>query len=481
MGIRSWIPLISLVALGAMGACATNPATGRRQLMLMSEAEEIQLGKQADQDVRRQMGVYKDANLQEYVNSVGQRLARASERPSLPWTYTVVDSPAVNAFALPGGFVYITRGILPFLRDEAELAAVLGHETGHVAARHSAASYSKQAALGGGLGVLGVLVPETQPLQGLAGASLQLLFLRNSRQDELEADQLGTRYSSSAGWDPEAMPGVLGTLGRLDQASGTSRGVPNWALTHPPAEDRAARVQEAVAAARAAGGRATNRAPYERQIDGVVYGDSRENGIVRGREFVHPILRIALTFPPGWEISNSAEQVAAREREDGQVAMVLVIAPAGGSLEQTAETDMARAGLRTTDSERTEINGLPAYVGAYEGTLNNTRVAVRAAHIRTDQQTYLVAGIAAPNDFSRVDRVFLETIRSFRGLTQQEADRIQPNRVDFHVVRPNDTWESIVRTISPGVKNASTLAIMNGVTLETAPRPGERIRIVVGG
>lgn len=477
----SYVPVSLALALGTLVACATNPATGRRQLMLMSEAEEIQLGRESDQEVRKQMGIYQDADLQRYVSEVGQRLARASERPNLPWAYAVVDAPAVNAFALPGGFIYVTRGILPFLRDESQLAAVLGHETGHVAARHSAASYSKQVAVGGGLGVLGVLVPQTQPLQGLASTSFQLLFLRNSRQAELEADQLGTRYSSSGGWDPQGVPDLLATLGRLDQASGTSRGVPNWALTHPPAEDRVARVQEAVAAARPLGGRATNRAEFERQLDGIVYGDSREQGIVRGRDFVHPILRFAIAFPEGWEIGNGAEQVTAREREDSPVAMVLEMAPSSGSLEQTARAEMGRAGLRETTGQNTEINGLPAYVGVYEGALNNTQVTVRAAHIRTPQETYLIAGVAPSGDFSRVDRQFVDAIRSFHSISQQEADRIQPNRVDFYVVRPNDTWESLARTVSRGIRDAATLAIMNGVSASTPPRPGDRIRIVVGG
>jgi len=472
--------MLTLIA-GTLIACATNPATGRRQLMLMSEAEEIQLGRESDQEVRKQMGVYQDANLQRYVSEVGQRLARASERPGLPWSFTVVDAPAVNAFALPGGFIYITRGILPFIRDESELAAVLAHETGHVAARHSAASYSKQVAVGGGLGVLGVLVPQTQPLQGLAGISFQLLFLRNTRQAELEADQLGTRYASASGWDPQGMPDLLATLGRLDEASGSSRGVPNWALTHPPAEDRIARVQEAVAAARTPAARTTNRAEFERQIDGIVYGDSRENGIVRGREFVHPILRFGLTFPAGWEIANGAEQVTARERENSPAAMVLELAQQTGSLQQTAREEMARAGLRETSGQNTEINGLQAYVGVYQGALENTQVAVRAAHIRTPQQTYLLAGVTSPGDFSRADRLFVDAIRSFHSISAQEAERIQPNRVDFYVVKPNDTWESLARTVSSGVKDAQALAIMNGVTVSTPPRPGDRIRIVVAG
>jgi predicted Zn-dependent protease len=478
MSLRS---CAATVVLGVLAACATNPATGRRQLMLMSEAEEIQLGREADAQIRREMGLYRDPALQEYVGVIGQRLARTSERPGLPWSFAVVDSPAVNAFALPGGFIYLTRGILPFLRDEAEAAAVLGHEIGHVTARHSAAAYSRQVAVGGGLGILGVLVPETQPLQGLAGLSFQLLFLRHSREAELEADGLGTRYSSAGGWDPRAVPNVLAMLGRLNQASGSSRGVPNWALTHPPAEDRVARVQDAVTAARALGGEATNAAAYERRIDGIVYGDSREQGLVRGRDFIHPILRFALRFPEGWEIANTAEQVSAREREDGAAGLILELAPSDGSLEQTARSQMTRAGLIEASGQAAQINGLPAYVGLYEGVIENTRIAARAAHIRTSQQTYVLAGLAPPGDFPRVDPRFVETIQSFRAISAQEAERIQPNRVDFHVVRGGETWESIARGPGGGIVEAQTLSIMNGVDPSTPPRAGDRVRIVVGG
>jgi len=474
---------LRLVALAVVVcACATNPATGRRQLMLMSEQEEIQLGRQSDAEVRQTMGVYQDQALQQYVSRIGQRLARAAHRPNLPWTFTVVDEPAVNAFALPGGFIYITRGILPFLHDEAELAAVMGHEVGHVDARHSAAAYSSQTLAGGGLAVLGVFVPQARPFQGAAGAALGLAFLKNSRGNELEADQLGVGYTSVAGWDPSAMPDLLGTLARLDEASGSSRGVPNWALTHPPAEDRVAKVQEAVAAARSAGGTATNRAELEQFLDGLVFGDSREKGLVRGAEFVHPVLRFAVRFPDRWEIMNSDEQVSATETEKGNVAMVLQMADgASGSVQQVAEAGMTKAGFAQTNGQRTSINGLPAYVGTYTGTVNNVPVAVRAAHIQADGRTYLVAGLAPTADFSRVDGTFDAAIRSFRTLTAQEASRIQPNRVDFYVAREGETWESVARGPGGGTVKASTLAIMNGTTPGSPLRAGQRIRIVVPG
>jgi predicted Zn-dependent protease len=165
--------LTSALALGlsvTLAACATNPATGDKEFSLMSEAQEVQLGQEMDVQVKREMGVYQDAELQRYVSNVGLRLAKASERPNLPWEFTVVDEPAVNAFALPGGKIYLTRGILPFLHNEEQMAGVLGHEIGHVTARHSAQQYTKATSAGIGLTLLSIFVPEARPLQGVAEA-----------------------------------------------------------------------------------------------------------------------------------------------------------------------------------------------------------------------------------------------------------------------------------------------------------------------
>jgi predicted Zn-dependent protease len=470
------VTLVSLLAWG----CATNPATGRRQIMLMSESQEIQLGKEADAEIRKQMGIYNDANLQRYVSGIGERLTAAAHRPKLPWTFAVVDESAVNAFALPGGFIYLTRGILPYLRNEAELAAVLAHEVGHVDARHSAQQYSSQTLAGGGLAILGILVPETRPAQGLASVGLAAAFLKFGREDELEADQLGVAYASKNGWDPRGMPGLLNTLARLDEASGTRRGIPNWAMTHPPAADRVVKVQQAVAAT-PADARATNEPQFERFLDGLVFGDSREKGIVRGNEFVHPVLRFAVRFPQGWEVVNGNEQVLARQSPSANVAMVLQLGRSSGSLDRSAPSSMAEAGWREISGEPTRINGLEAYVGTYQGTVNNTPVTVRAAHVRAGQQVYIIAGVAPTSSFNQAARTFTSSIETFRSLGREEADRIQPNRLDFYVVRQGDTWDSIARRSGGGAVKPVNLAIMNGGDLGTPPRPGERIRVVVGG
>src|SRR5438034_6810803 len=233
--------LSSCVVALAAAACAVNPATGQRQFSLMSEDQEIQIGQQQDPEVRREMGVYDDRALQQYVSDIGLRLARQSERPNLPWHFTVVDSPAVNAFALPGGYIYITRGIMPFLDNEAQLAGVLGHEIGHVTARHASQQYSR--ATGAQLGLIfsSILLPQTRPFAQLGENGLGLLFLKNGRDDEEQADSLGVKYAAKTGWDPAGVPQMLSTLARIEEAS-DNKGVPNWLSTHPAPEDRVQRV-----------------------------------------------------------------------------------------------------------------------------------------------------------------------------------------------------------------------------------------------
>src|SRR5437016_3460017 len=294
-------------------ACATNPATGHRELSFMSEEREIAMGREADADVRKEMGIYADRELQQFVSDIGARLAQESERPSLPWHFTVVDVPAINAFALPGGYIYITRGILPFLDDEAQLAGVIGHEIGHVTARHASQQYSRAATAGLGLLVSSILVPQTRPLAQVGGSGLGLLFLKYGRDDEAQADGLGVKYEARAGWDPDGLPQMLTTIGRIDEAS-DNKGVPNWQSTHPAPEDRLQRVQNAVRdAERGADRFASDRDGYLKHLDGLVYGDNAEQGVVRGAKFLHAGLRFAVDFPEGWSVTNGVSQVVAKE------------------------------------------------------------------------------------------------------------------------------------------------------------------------
>jgi predicted Zn-dependent protease len=471
----------TLLALAV--ACATNPVTGRREFNLMSEGQEIAISQESDPQIRMEMGVYDDPELQAYVAAIGQRIATISERPTLPWRFTVVDQPAINAFAVPGGFIYFTRGILPFLDNEAQLAGVMGHEVGHVTARHSAQQYTRS--LGGqiGLTALGIFVPAARPFGDLSATALGVLFLKYGRDDELQSDSLGARYITSLGWDPGGVPGMLTTLGRLDEAQGESKGVPNWLSTHPDPLARVDEILPIVEKLRA--GRtdlATNRDAFLQRIDGIVYGDNPEQGIVRGTTFLHPPLRFRVDFPQGWEVANSPTQVVAKA-PDAEVYMLLELVqkPQGRTLQEIALNQMQRAGFQLADGERTAIGGLDAFVGVYQGQMQGLgAVGVRAAHIAHGTNVYMLAGFTGTELFRQADSAFVGAIRSFRALAAAEAESIRPNRVDLYVVRQGDTWEGIAER-SGGVIKPASLAIMNNAAPNAQPSPGSRIKIVVGG
>jgi predicted Zn-dependent protease len=464
-------------------ACATNPATGKREFSLMSEQQEIALGQQSDADVKREMGLYRDDEWQQYVTTIGMRLAQASERPNLPWHFAVVDVPAINAFALPGGYIYITRGILPFLQDEAQLAGVLGHEVGHVTARHAAQQYSR--ATGASIGLLlgSIFVPAARPFGQLAESGLGVLFLKYGRDDELQADQLGVRYSSKAGWDPHAIPEMLTTLGRIDEAS-DNKGVPNWLSTHPAPENRVQQVQAAVQQATAAGEatwRGTDREAFIRRVDGLVYGDNPEQGVVRGSSFVHPHLRFRIDFPEGWDVTNGQTQVVAKQPGANEfMVLQLVNRPVGRTVEEVAIRSMESGGFRADSGARTTINGLDAFVGTYRGSMQDLgRVSIRAAHIVHEREIFMVAGIAPDTAFAEVEPTMTRSIQSFRPLTRAEAEDIHPNRIDLYTARSGDTWQSIAAGAGRGLIRPATLAIMNGREPNDQPRPGDRLKIAV--
>jgi predicted Zn-dependent protease len=473
-----------LLALTAWaGACATNPVTGRREFSFMSEAQEIAIANESEPQIKEEMGVYNDPELQQYISEIGWRMAKISERAHLPWRFTVVDVPAVNAFAVPGGAIYVTRGILPFLDNEAELAGVIGHEIGHVTARHSAQQYTRQISGQAGLIALGIFVPAARPFGELSAQALGVLFLRYGRDDELQSDALGAGYEAKLGWDPAGVPAFLSTLGRLDEAAGDRRGVPNWLSTHPDPLSRVNEIQPVAQKLKAAGGSfTTNRDAYTARIDGIVYGDNPEQGIARGSAFLHPVLRFRIDFPERWEIANSPQQVVAKAPgADVFMLLQLVEQPKGRNIQEIGQASMTGAGFRFVTGERTTINGLEAFLGVYEGQIQDFgRVAVRAAHIAYDGKVYVVAGLVAPEAFQQADAAFTSSIRSFRSMSAAEAENIRPNRVDFYVVRAGDTWQSIAER-SGGVITPATLAVMNNSAAGSMPQPGSRIKIVVGG
>ena len=467
----------------AAGACATNPVTGEREFTLMSEGQEIQIGRETDAEIRQDMGLYDDPGIQEYVEEIGMRLALQSHRPHLPWHFAVVDVAAVNAFALPGGYIYLTRGIMAHLNDESELAGVLGHEIGHVTARHSAQAYTRAAGAELGVGLGGIFVPAVRSFSGLASTGLGLLFLKHGRNAELQADRLGAEYASQNGWDPTGVPELLTTLALLSEGS-DRRGVPNWLSTHPEPASRVTEIEGLVAELRAQQTTAAvNRDGYLRQIDGLTWGEDPREGVVQGSAFLHPDLRFGLQFPDGWEITNGPTQVVAQQPGE-QVFMVLQLVEnaRGRTIDEIAKRQMRDVRYREIEGSLTDINGLGAYVGTFAGQSRELgRVRTRVAHIIDGTKVYRFAGLTTEALYEQNQRAFETAIRTFRPLSGAEAGEIRPNRIDLYVVRDGDTWQRIAQRVGEDNVTAANLAILNGYPPNEQPRPGERIKIVVSG
>ncbi len=479
---RAFRFVAGLLCLGLLANCAVNPVTGRQNFVMMSESEEVRTGKKSDEEVRKEYGVYDNPALQRYVNEVGQRLAQKSHRGSLEYHFTVVDSPEINAFALPGGYIYITRGIMAYLNSEAELAAVLGHEIGHVTARHSVQQYSASMAASIGVALGSILVPE---LRG--GASDLLSLLGNAllsgygRDHELEADRLGAEYLAHAGYDPQAMVKVVAVL--KDQelfdaeiARGEGREPRRYHgvfATHP---DNDTRLKEVVGEAN----RFVPQTPidnrqvaYLAQINKLVFGDSPSQGIVRDNRFLHEGLGFGLNFPPNWKIKNSPDKLIALNPEnDGQIELLLA-GPARGT-----PADFLRRSIRLdagNELDTTPINGLPAAV--MSGSRQGKPVKVGVIFFR-DQAFILAATARTPAAYNRHRTAVSSAIDSFHTLQDAERKLAQPTLIHTRTARNGETFASLAR-LSPLGKNAEGyLRLMNHAYPSGEPQAGHPLKTV---
>src|SRR3954453_18907989 len=315
--------VLGTVILGAL-SCARNPVTGKSELALVSESQEIQMGQEASKDVAQTIGLYKDPKGEAYVAEMDKRMAAASERPNLPWEFHVVDDASVNAFALPGGFIYVTRGLLTSINDEAELATVMGHEIGHVTHRHSVEQMSKAQLAQLGLGLGSVFSPQIAQFAGVASQGMQLLFLKYSRTAESQADELGFRYALNQNYDVREMANVFVTLERVSNLAGGGR-VPEWLATHPDPGNRVTATQGRLdTLSRSLNNTITNRDEFLQHVNGLIYGNDPQQGFFEGTTFYHPGMRFQMTFPEGWQTQNTpASVVAGSPKQDAVIQLGL--------------------------------------------------------------------------------------------------------------------------------------------------------------
>jgi len=468
--------LASLVSVVVSG-CAVNPATGQRQLSLIDEQQEIAMGKEAHQQILKTMPLYGDSALQDYVSGLGHDLARRTERPELPWTFVVLDDASVNAFAIPGGHVYVTRGILGYMNTEAELASVLGHEIGHVTARHSVEQMSKQQLLGLGLGIGALVSPEFARYGDLAQAGAGLLLLKYSRADEAQADHLGLRYMMQGGYDGREMPKVFRTLERVSEADSNGQRLPNWLSTHPAPENRFASISAEIDRLGGRDGK-VERARYLEHVDGITFGADPRQGYFRGQHFYHPQLRFQLTFPDGWKTSNEVERVAASSSEgDAAVQLTLADKPDARS---AVEAFASREGVEGTAAQATRLHGLDGYESAF--SLQSQGRALRGEVLYLDfaGHVYQLVALGVESSWNDRSAAAEQALHSFAPLTEARYLNVSPARIELVKAARTMTAEELRQAYDSTV-DAQTLAIINELASGQRVTPGETAKVVTGG
>lgn len=468
---------IALIALLCC-ACVRNPATGKLELDLISESQEVEMGKQAALQAEQSLGLYKDAKLEAYVTDLGNRLAQATPRKGLPWQFHIVDDPTVNAFALPGGPVFVTRGLLTHVNSEAELATVMGHECGHIAARHSANQISKQEVAQLGLGLGSILSPAVAQLGQAAGAGLQLLFLKYSRDDERQADWLGFGYAANIGYDSTQMANLMKMLAGLTAEQPGK--VPNYLQTHPDPAERLTHVQERIKSATTDFTKATvNREQYLALIDNIVYGEDPRQGYFEGDTFYHPGLKFQLTFPAGWKTQNQPQAVAAMSPRQDAI-LQLQGAPGGMSPEQAAQQFFSQQGIQRGESKSGSSHGLATNVSSFAAQTQQGPIAGLVSFFAYNGQTWAFLGYTGAQALQQHGPEFEKAMASFGPLTDSSKLSVEPARLKLVKVEQDMSVEEFNKR-HPSNAPLEKVALINNVASGETLKAGQTAKVVVGG
>jgi predicted Zn-dependent protease len=470
---------LAVVLLGTLG-CTMNPATGERQFNVVPRSQEIALGKQAAEEVVQSVGLYENPRLQKYVADMGARLAAVSENPDLPWTFQVVDDSAVNAFALPGGPIFVTRGLLANLNNEAQVAAVVGHEIGHVTGRHSANQMSKamfgQLALGAAM-----IVSDTARQFGQLGmAGLQVLFLKFGRDHERQADELGFRYAIKGNYDVRQMPAVFTTLKRVgDLASKGSSGgrLPEWMSTHPDPEQRAEDAVERIAKTQIDPKAEVDEDQHMAVIEGIEYGPNPRQGFFQGDSFLHPEMKFTLAFPSGWQKANLKQAViSAPPGEQQDAAIQLTLAEKNASPAQALQAFMAQKGVKEVAGGAA---GLPPNSAAFTATTEQGEIAGLVTFLAHAGNTFQFVSLTVPAKLSNYASTFARVHGSFAPLTDPAALNVQPARLVIERAPRAMTLEQLYRERPTGASLAA-IAVMNQLEPSSSLAAGHRLKWVKG-
>ncbi len=473
---RMRLLLLVVISASLLPACSMNPATGKRQLNFFSEEQEIAMGREGSDSFIQNFGLYPDEELQQLVAEIGADLAAASERPHLPWRFVVMDETIVNAYAMPGGFIHITREMLAHMNSEAELAAVLGHEIGHVTARHSVNQMSKQS-IAQGLLAVGMIAagPEyAQDIGQLGGAAAQMLFLKYGRDDESQADSLGLRYTVSEGWDPEHIPDVFATLGRLEAFHGGGQAIPNWARSHPTGQERVRRLEAEIAQIEPMDGR-YGREEFLARLDGLMWGENPREGYFKDGRFYHPDMAFSFRVPENWRKLNQKDAVRALSPE-GDLMAQLTLAQ-GGDAETAARNFYSQRGIERGRTDFSPVNGVKAFRGQFGVPRQGGNLAGIVAFFEHRGTVLQLTTFTVEERYRSLERSMLAILDSFEEVTSPAILNVKPRRLQ--VVRASRTAPLAQQ---PGLdgQNIAELEVINGLDPGESIQAGQRFKIIHG-
>jgi predicted Zn-dependent protease len=478
--MRYCFPYVVLSVFLMLQGCAVNPVTGKQDFVMMSESQELAMGSQANAQINQQMSMVESAALQSYVQRVGEGLARNSHRSNLEYHFKVVDSADINAFALPGGYIFMNRGLMAYLNSEAELAAVLGHEIGHVTARHGV----RQQSMAMGSGLLGQLVTIGTGVQAAGDLSNLLgsaVVKGYGRDMELQADGLGAEYLARSGYRPDAVLEVIGVLKDQDTFAREKAAVQGKQVesyhglfaSHPTHDQRLQQVVEQAQALSTGTSQRVGRDDYLNAIDGMVYGESEAQGVVRDQRFYHVPLNMRLDYPRGWTVLNRPDVVLGHtEDESAFIAMTLETVDEKSNV---ADLLRMRAGKQQlTQEQRFSGQGFQGLMAILPGQ-SPRRVA---AILRKDQLVLFIGAVRGQARLESHDAEFVSVIRSFAGLSAADRKKAAPMHIRLVQANKGDTYARLARNSPLGDDAQAQLRLLNGHWPDGQPEQGQWLKVV---
>jgi len=481
------LQVLTLILLAiVLTGCAVNPATGKRQFTgFLSPEQARRIGAQEHKNIVAQYGLYENEKVNAYVQEIGQKVAADTERGDVEYKFYVLDSPIVNAFAVPGGYIYVTRGLLALAGSEAELAAVLAHETGHITGKHSAERYSHGVLASVGTAVLSAAVDKGGVSKAL-GLGSNLYMKSYSRTQENEADTLGLRYMTRAGYDPAAMSSFLEGLhnhavlqSRISGDPAVENGVAAYFSTHPQTKERVAKTRkEAQAYTPAPGSGVLNRPNHLSMIDGMIFGDSPRQGFVRGQTFAHPEIGFEFNVPDGFRIENQPKQVVATDKEGAVILFDMVQAKQS----RNARSYLSEEWMKGQDIGKVEditVNLQEAATAAFPGAIKGVPVTIRVVVIEWKPKVYARFQIAIPQGTSSgVIEDMKRSTYSFRRIGDAEKEKYQPYRVHLVTAGAGDSVSRLARQQVFEDYNEDWFRVLNGMKEWEKVQAGSVYKIV---